>query len=175
MNHRFLFFFFFCICYISLTVFNRSRDCRINHQIVRWALFIAHNFFKICFTGRLIPSGNSLKSHKKTCHQLQRVAILEGTSDITPSHSLNSELLRQVFCMDPWMWGIQRRISVKRTFSISPSAMFCEKSKNWIFSNKSCFIFTSMILYLLVNLKLAPSSVSFFFHKTIFSCFCIPW
>ena len=88
---------------------------------------------------------------------IKRVSTLEGASDRTRvSRSLSSELLGGL-CIDPSMWGRQRGAGVKGNFSISTISIFHCKARNKMLPNKSRSIFTSFTLFLLVNLKLAPS------------------
>ena len=85
---------------------------------------------------------------------ITRLSILEGASDITHVSCFLISKVLGVFSIDPSMWARQRGTGVKVTCSVSPILIFCCKASRRILSNKSCSIFTSIILFLLVNLKL---------------------
>ena len=147
---------FIFVPFISLIVFNRWQDCLIKYQIYTTSITY---FLKINFASKRNFSGNNLRSCRKHVPSITRVSILKRSSDITRvSSSFSSERLG-FFYIDLSMSARQRGTCAKGRFffhfSISPIS---------IFRNKSRSIFTSTILFLLVNLKLALSLLITIYH-----------
>ena len=113
-----------------------------------------HIFFKIVCTSRLNVSGNHLRSRGKNKPSIKRVSILEGASDITRV----SNFFKQSSFRSLLHWSINVS-QTKRNWrqSVSPISIFRCKPRNKMLLHKSQSISTSIIIFLLVNLKVIPS------------------
>lgn len=97
-----------------------------------------------------------------------RLSILEGASDITRVFCSSSSERWDFFALLHQCEPDKKEVVSKGTSTFHPYQFFRCKATNKMFQNKSRSIFTSIILFLFVTLKLTP-----FLAKLCIFCFFI--